>query len=416
MIDLLFLQKIIVSLAVGGLIGLERQHTKKQVIIGVRTFALISLLGVLSVMLSQALGTPAIAVLGFALASAFSFSLYFFSMSKGAPLGFTTAVSLMLTFILGTLVGLQYFSEAVFLAVIITVLLYSRERLRGIAKNITGKETTDLLEFAALVGVIYPLLPEKAVIFGINVPLLDIWLLVVLVGLINFFAFMAARYVSAVRQIELTSFLGGLIASTPTAIALLSFYRENKRSIKIITGGFMLLNAAMFVRNFLIVAIPNPGIAYYLGLPLAILLFATLGYAYVSVRGEKSGAKMHVQSPFGVANALKLGLSILVIYVVLGEMQQAFGPGVFLLATFLASIIDTRGVSATIATLTLSGGISLLTAAGALIIAYSGGLISNFGICLLGKSTEVVRKAAYILGAGFVAATIALFLVASAIA
>lgn len=414
MIDLLFLQKIIVSLSVGGLIGLERQHTKRQEIIGLRTFALVSLLGVLSVMLSQAAGTPLIAVLGFLLASAFSFALYIYSMSRGGPLGFTTAVSLMLTFILGTLVGLQYFSEAVFLAVIITVILYSRERLRGIAKDITEKEITDFLEFAVLIGVVYPLLPPHTQILGIDIPLLDIWLLVVLVGIINFFAFVAARYVSAVREIELTSFLGGLIASTPTAVALLSFYRENRRAIGVITGGFMLLNAAMLVRNFLIVAVPNPGLAYFMGIPVLVMLASTLGYAYFVMKGQRSKAKLHVVSPFGVVNAAKLGLGILATYIVLGEVQQWLGPGAFLVGVFLASMVSSTGVAATVSTLTLSGGISLAAASVALMVIFSAGFISNLIVYIIGKSTEVIHRASYLLALGFIAALAVLFLVISA--
>lgn len=414
MIDLLFIQKIIVSLSVGGLIGLERQHTKRQEIIGLRTFALVSLLGVLSVMLSQAAGTPLIAVLGFALASAFSFSLYLFGVSKGAPLGFTTAVSLMLTFILGTLVGLQYSSEAVFLAVVITVILYSRERLRGIAESITDKEITDFLEFAVLIGVVYPLLPSQTQILGIDIPLLDIWLLVVLVGIINFFAFVAARYVSAVREIELTSFLGGLIASTPTAVALLSFYRENKRAIGVITGGFMLLNAAMLVRNFLIVALPNPGLAYYMGMPLLLMLASTLGYAYYVMKGQRSKAKLHVESPFGVQKAAELGVGIFATYLVLGVAQQWLGSGAFLVGVFLASMISSTGVAATVSTLLLSGGMTAAAASIALMVVFSAGFISNLVVYWLGKATEVIHRAAYLLAFGFIAALAILFLVMSA--
>jgi uncharacterized membrane protein (DUF4010 family) len=315
---------------------------------------------------------------------------------------------------LGTLVGLQYFSEAVFLAVIITVILYSRERLRGIAKEVSEKEITDFLEFAVLIGVVYPLLPQQTQILGIDIPLLDIWLLVVLVGMINFFAFVAARYVSAVREIELTSFLGGLIASTPTAVALLSFYRENKRAIGVITGGFMLLNAAMLARNFLIVAVPNPSLAYYMGMPLLLMLASTVGYAYFVMHGQRSKAKLHIESPFGVLKAAELGLGIFATYVVLGIAQQWLGPGAFLAGVFLASMISSTGVAATLSTLLLSGQISLTSASLALMVVYSGGFISNLVVYWIGKATEVIHKAAYLLAFGFIGALAILFLVMSA--
>ncbi|MFH1257697.1 MAG: MgtC/SapB family protein, partial [Candidatus Micrarchaeota archaeon] len=52
-IALNLLQKLVLAVAIGAIVGLEREHTKKQTLLGLRTFSLISLLGMILTELSK---------------------------------------------------------------------------------------------------------------------------------------------------------------------------------------------------------------------------------------------------------------------------------------------------------------------------------------------------------------------------
>ena len=67
--------RIVLALAIGGVIGLEREHSKKQSILGLRTFAFISLLGMLLTELSKAYYFVAAAI---GLVGIFSITIFYY--------------------------------------------------------------------------------------------------------------------------------------------------------------------------------------------------------------------------------------------------------------------------------------------------------------------------------------------------
>ena len=44
MVDVVFLEGLVISMLIGALLGFEREYSKKQVVIGLRSFSLASLL------------------------------------------------------------------------------------------------------------------------------------------------------------------------------------------------------------------------------------------------------------------------------------------------------------------------------------------------------------------------------------
>ncbi len=134
-IDLAFVLHIFMAIGMGGLIGLEREHKRREprVIAGVRTFPLTSMTGVMFSFLSASIGLHLIEV-GFIIFGGFALLLAYLKYEIHT-IGITTPVALFITFLLGIFIQQGFALEAGFITVIVTALLLTKERLHSIARN-----------------------------------------------------------------------------------------------------------------------------------------------------------------------------------------------------------------------------------------------------------------------------------------
>ncbi|MFP3872692.1 MAG: MgtC/SapB family protein [Candidatus Natronoplasma sp.] len=135
-IDLTFVIHVLLAVGMGGLIGLEREHKRKEpkVIAGVRTFPLTSLTGVLFSFLSASLGFQLIGV-GVGIFGGFAIILAYLKYEIHT-IGITTPVALFITFLLGVFIQQGYAVEAGFITVVVTALLLTKERLHSLAREL----------------------------------------------------------------------------------------------------------------------------------------------------------------------------------------------------------------------------------------------------------------------------------------
>lgn len=118
--------KLAVALAVGLLVGLEREWSNKD--IGVRTFAMTALLGLLGALL----GSTPLLISGIAV-----LILIVFANLRGLQAAqkseATTSVALAVVFLLGVLVGQGHLFTPVGCAIIATILLALKPQLQAFA-------------------------------------------------------------------------------------------------------------------------------------------------------------------------------------------------------------------------------------------------------------------------------------------
>lgn len=380
-----FFQKILLALLVGALLGLEREYSKKQEIMGLRTFSLVSLLAALLVIISKEYGSVLV-VAGFVVVSLFSVYMYVTSVRRGFKPGFTTHISLILAFVLGTLAGMGLFVEAVFLSILTTIILFSRERLHSLVRHLTEREVGDLLEFLVLLGMVYPLLPEKIVVHGITVPLMMIWFFAVAVSLVNFGAFITARHFSAKQEIGLISFLGGLISSTVAVASLINFTKQNSRLRHAASAGFSVATAASSLRNFTIILIAVPLLSKQLAVPVIIGMGLLLALSFRTLSKGTTG-RLHLMSPFNVPWAIKLGIAFLGLFVVL-NVTQNLGSDIFFISAFLGGTLNSAAVAASAAGLFMTGSLPASSAGIAVLLASMGATVAEYVFCYINKAHE----------------------------
>lgn len=146
--------KIAIALGVGLLVGFERAWAHKEV--GVRTFSITALLGMLAALVSDQF-----AVVG--LVGVFVLVAYINgrSLLLDRALEMTTSVALIVTFVLGVLVGQGHLFTPVASAILMTMLLTWKTELQRFAGDLAPSEIRGAVLLGLIGFVIYPLLPNR---------------------------------------------------------------------------------------------------------------------------------------------------------------------------------------------------------------------------------------------------------------
>jgi uncharacterized membrane protein (DUF4010 family) len=210
--------RFLVSMAIGLLLGLQRERTPSAKA-GLRTFTLVALLGSVSALIADAVGAPWIIVAGLVLVGLMIVAANFNASDiPEGDSGTTTVVALLFCYALGVMVWYGQSRLAIALGIVATVLLQFKAELHGISNKLSRNDVASMLQFAVLSFVILPYLPDRAFDrHGVMNPH-HIWLMVVLVSGISLAGYLALRMIGP-KSLPLVGTLGGLVSSTATTFA-----------------------------------------------------------------------------------------------------------------------------------------------------------------------------------------------------
>ncbi|MEM0333346.1 MAG: MgtC/SapB family protein [Candidatus Aenigmatarchaeota archaeon] len=206
--------KFVISLAMGAVIGIERERRAKgTVFAGFRTFMLICSLGLITAFLhanfSQFFSFLIVLIIG----SLCSLNFYR-KIAKNKEAGITTEVALLLTFFIGFIF---YFEEEPYifslgLTFILTWILFLKEKMHEFAHKIKVEEVRDFLIFGLIFFVIYPILPNQPIDPLGTLNLKFVWFGLVLILGLSFFVYIIIKLLKY-KGLILDAILGGLINS-----------------------------------------------------------------------------------------------------------------------------------------------------------------------------------------------------------
>ncbi len=346
-----------ISLGIGSLIGLERGWHERAAaegtrIAGLRTFALVGLLGGLWGLLGRELGDV---LLGFAFLALVALMLVarFQSHKADGDAGITTAVALLVTFSLGALVLRGYRLEAASVAVVVTVLLSLKPVLHHSLQRIEPVELKAFLQLLLISVVLLPVLPDEGLgPWGLLNPY-EIWWLVVLIAGISFIGYVAMKIAGVERGVLFTALFGGLVSSTAVTINL-SRMATQPAVRNVIVTGILLASATMFPRTLAIVSVVNTDLVAGLTVPLMTMfavMFAGVVYYWRKQRGTEALTELPITRPIDLGMAIKFGLFLVAITLLARVLQSWLGDtGVYLLGVF-SGAMDVDAVSLSLAQL-----------------------------------------------------------------
>ena len=331
--ELASLPRYVVALAIGLLMGLERERNPAAKA-GLRTFALTALLGVLAAHLATALGDLWLIAVGLFLVGAMMIAAYLQSPPQDGDPGTTTVAALMLCYGLGVMVWHDEIQLAVMLGIASTMLLYFKPELRGLSQHMTRRDLLSMLQFAVLALIILPLLPNRNYgPYGALNPYQIWWMVVLIVG-VGLAGYAALRLVGQQRGAVMLGLLGGLVSSTATTLSFSRHARASSAIMPVAVTVIVLANLVVLVRLGVLAAVLAPGVLTQLApVLLGGLVAGGLGAAYGVRRLQ----------PQGEMPALAMGNPT--------ELRPALGFGlmyavVLLAAAWLSDWLGTRGLYA----------------------------------------------------------------------
>lgn len=331
--ELASLPRYVVALAIGLLMGLERERNPAAKA-GLRTFALTALLGVLTTHLATTLNEQWLIAVGLLLVGAMMIAAYLRDPQPAGDPGTTTVAALMLCYSLGVLVWHNEIQLAVMLGIAATMLLYFKPELRGWSEHMTRRDLLSVLQFSVLSLIILPLVPNRNYgPYGALNPYQIWWMVVLIVG-VGLAGYAALRLVGQKRGAVMLGLLGGLVSSTATTLSFSRHARANSAMMPVAVIVIVLANLVVLVRLGVLSAVLAPGV-------LAHLLPVLIGGVLIGGLGAVYGV-YHLQ-PQGELPTLAMGNPT--------ELRTALGfglmyAGVLLASAWLSDWLGTRGLYA----------------------------------------------------------------------
>lgn len=365
-----FFVQFAVAAGVGGLIGVEREHRgdSNVVIAGVRTFPLVAIAGFLTAFLATESASPFVLAAG--ILGAFGLAAMFIQMRMHlGQTGLTTPVTMVVTFLLGVLIGYGFVFEGVVIGVVATFLLVTKRRLHRFAHVLDDDEILSALQFMTILFILLPLtgnLPRGQLGFdwigrGALVDPFVIVLVVVFVSSISFVSLVVMRLAGPSRGVEFSGILGGLVNSEATTASLAQRAREEPRLLRAAIGGAILATTTMLIRNLAIAGFADTSLSLVWALLPFMIPIALLG-VFLALRGrEPTGdglSAVRVKNPFAVLPALKFAVIFTAASVFADLAQQYFGEaGVYV--TAIGGFVSAGAVVASVASLHATQGLPL---------------------------------------------------------
>ena len=386
------LLKVLLSLALGAVIGLEREHSKKQTMIGLRTFSMVSLLGMLLTEMSKGyyLIAGGIGLVGVFALTAFFY--YFKATHLKNSLGLTTALVLPLAYVFGAMVGLDLTLEAVTGTIVITYLLIEKGEVHRAVDRISKREIVDGLIFAVIAFVLYPIVPEKPFSFlGQSISLQAFFLTIVLVSAVSFISHMIMKFVHK-RAIIYASFLGGLVSSIAT---ITLFAKGKKASVEALRASIASASVSSLLRDAVLLGMLNMALLNRTALLFLVPATAFFLLAkYHSEKAEKERAEFIFGKPLSLLFVLKFSVLLFAVSLAMGAVASTKISYATPILSFFGGAVNSAAVVSGVAVLASQNAISAKEAIISLFLAVSGALFARLMIAFakLGKKRSNEMK------------------------
>lgn len=383
--------KILISLVIGAIIGLERESQDRQIKtqkklegihnVGIRTLSLVSLLGCISGMVFA--NYLPIFILISTTFVAITLCYYYLQSKFTRDVGFTTELAIVFSYVIGLLIALEAMPIQIIisLSVIIVLILSRKSDLQIAIKGIHREEIHAFISYALIALVILPFIPNEsfslsdiptltqvASSFGadkiefLKVDIINpfkIWLIVVLVTGIDMVGYLLERLIGKKSGRLIASVVGGFISSTATTIALAKESKKSKR-ISYLASCAILANTASFVQIFLLLGATNVLLLNSAFLLILSLIIAGIVIGIFLLKKDGKLPQDKIESEilgvkeseiFAIGPALKFAFIFVLVTIGTRVALEVFGSTGFLVASSLASLTGVDAVTLNIASL-----------------------------------------------------------------
>lgn len=397
------LPQFLASLAIGLLIGLERERRLSSKA-GLRTFALVALLGTLTAMLSSKMNSPWLLIAGFCIVGIMIIAAYFTSPTEDNDPGTTTVAALLLCYALGALIWYEQTTLAVMLAIVTTTLLYFKPELRGMTKRLTRRDLVSILQFLVLTFVILPVLPNQNYgpyeAFNPH----QIWMMVVLISGLSLAGYIALHWTAQRYGAPLLGLLGGLVSSTATTLVYARHAKTSEIMTHLSAAVILLASQVVLLRLIVVSTVVSPGLLVKLlpvmGLGLLFGLIVIL-FDWRKLHTSSDLPMPKTSNPTELPVALSFGLLYAVVLFFSAWLSDIAGSSGLYVVALISGLTDVDAIALSSLHLFDLNKLSDNQTVTAIAIAFLSNMVFKFGLVVfIGGMTLAKHVAAGFLAMG----------------
>lgn len=336
------------ALALGLLVGLQRERTPNRQA-GIRTFAIITVLGAILGILSAATGWwlagAAILVIGGLMMVSHADRV----RRDPANAGLTTEVAALLMFAVGILCAVGPLVLAVVVGGGMTVLLELKKPLHEHAAAISGRDFTAIMRFVLISLVILPVLPNQN--YGPYQVLnpRETWIMVVLIVGISLGGYVLLKLFGEKAGTFLGGLLGGLVSSTATTVSYARQAAATPGIVGLAAMVVMLASAVAIVRVIILAGAVAPNALGVMAPPLLTFcgIMSLLFVGSLLTAGKGTGQVAEHGNPAELRPALIFGALYAVITLAVAASKDLFGDSALYPVAVISGLTDLDAIALT---------------------------------------------------------------------
>ncbi len=366
----------LIALLIGFLIGMQRSLSElkenKISYFGSRTFALLSLVGFLSIYLQKEFSyffISSFLVVGIIVALS-----YYFKGTTLKDIGATTQVAALISFLLGAMVALGKVNFAIFIGVFVITLLELKPTLLLLERHIGEQDIKATILLLLMTFVILPILPDKMIDPWHLFNPYKTWAMAVIIAAISFVGYLAIKILGQKHGVFLTGAAGGLISSTAVSISLSKMFKKQYPLINAYAGGIAIACTFMYVRVLFETLVINYHLALfllpsYLSAAILGLIYSYYMYKHSSEQNVEFQNEELSKNPLQLSEALKFGLLFGIIYGAIAFVQGKYGNLGVYAVSFFSGLTDVDAITLSLSQLFSDGKLALKVSAAGIVIA-----------------------------------------------
>lgn len=365
---------LLAALAIGLLMGVERGWKWRDAqdgarVAGIRTFALLGLLGGVAGVLWQQASVSVFAA-GLVAVTLVLVSAHVLTPDKQDS-SITGIVAGMLTFTLGAAAGFGLGDIAAACAVAAVILLGFKTELHRWLRHITREELHAAFTLLLLSVVLLPVLPNADYGPWDAWNPRQIWLLVVLVAGLSFLGYIAVRLVGPKRGLLATGIFGGLASSTALTLSFARLARTRPEHGSILAAGIAFACTTLYVRMAVLIAVVNAELLERVAIPLVSMAAVGItGGLLLAFRVDTSADHdTRLPNPLELRAALGFGVLLAVVLLLTAALQHWFGDQGVLALAVVSGFFDVDSILVSLARMSAETTGAGVAAAGIIIAA-----------------------------------------------
>lgn len=387
--DIELFQILAISLGLGLLVGLQRQHEKAR-IAGIRTFPLITVFGTVCAWLAQDFGGWIIAAGAVATAAIVVAANLLQRREQHVDVGQTTEAAMLLMFAIGAYLVIGKTSVAVALGGVVAVLLHLKETLHQAIAKLGETDLRAIMQFVVISLVILPVLPNET--YGPYEVLnpYNIWLMVVLIVGIGLAGYFAYKIFGGKAGTLLGGILGGLISSTATTVSYAKRSKDSDAqttSNNLIALVIFIATAVSLLRIIVEISVVAPTTLGKVAPPLVslLLLMSILIVVGFLFKKEAAGQMPEQKNPAQLKTALVFGAIYAIVILATATAKDHFGDSGLYIVAIISGLTDVDAITLSTSrlmsnqTINLDTGWKVIMIAALSNIAFKGAMVAVLG-------------------------------------